>query len=209
MFPKSSIHDSKRKPKSYAVHVIPPDDANFISAIAIPKQDSRVIWVGYNNGDIFVSLNGDAGRPGWNKISGKQGMPGRIVTRIVFDPSDRNTVYVTYGGYSDSGAKDNVWRFSAKAATWTNISGSLPSVPAFALTVNPRNRNYVYLGTEVGLFASEDMGSHWSPTTVQPANEGPTNAAVMDLLWMNTSLAAVTHGRGIFTADVNGSQKVP
>jgi photosystem II stability/assembly factor-like uncharacterized protein len=194
-------NDREKGPRWRAIKA---PSSDLISTITIAKQNSRVVWVGHNNGDIFVSTNADADRPKWSRVNEKE-LPGRIVTRIVLDPTDMNTVYVTYGGYNQKGAKDNVWRFSAKGKTWTNLSGSLPSVPALALTVNPRNRNYVYLGTEVGLFASEDMGSHWSPTTVQPTNEGPTNAAVMDLLWINTKLVAVTHGRGIFTADVNSS----
>jgi photosystem II stability/assembly factor-like uncharacterized protein len=180
-----------------------PPSVILISAIAIPKQDSRIVWVGYNNGDIFATANADAQRPSWRKVNGKEQRPARIVTQIAVDPVDANTVYVTYGGYNEDGKKDNVWRTSTAGKAWDNVSGSLPSVPAFALTVHPQNHNYVYLGTEVGLFASEDRGSHWSPTTVEPRNEGPTNAAVMGLLWMNTTLVAVTHGRGLFTTDLN------
>jgi hypothetical protein len=197
-------NDQSKGPQWRAIKA-PVSASGLISAVAIPKQNSKIAWVGHNNGDIFVTSNADANSPKWTKINGRQ-LPSRIVTRIVPDPTDMNTVYVTYGGYNQNGARDNVWRYSAKAKSWANISGSLPSVPAFSLTVNPRNRNYVYLATEVGLFASEDMGAHWSPTTVEATNEGPTNAAVMDLLWMNTKLAAATHGRGIFTADVNGDQ---
>jgi photosystem II stability/assembly factor-like uncharacterized protein len=185
-----------------------PPSLNLISAIAVNSQNSRTIWVGHNNGDIFVTINGDAGHPSWRRINGKAaGLPIRIVTRIVFDPVDANTAYVTYGGYNEDGKKDNVWRTSSGGKTWTNVSGSLPSVPAFALTINPQNHNFIYLATEVGLFASEDMGSHWSPTTVEARNEGPTNAAVMDLLWMNTSLVAVTHGRGLFSTEINLPKK--
>jgi photosystem II stability/assembly factor-like uncharacterized protein len=200
-----SPNDSLKGPQWRSIK---PPIADYISAIAVPKQDSRRIWVGHNNGDIFFTLNGNAANPKWKLINRNLfGLPKRIVTRIVFDPVDMNTVYLTYGGYNEPGARDNVWRTTNGGKTWSNISGSLPSVPAFALTVNPENRTFVYLGTEVGLFASEDMGSHWSPTTVEPQNEGPTNAAVMDLVWMNTSLVAVTHGRGLFSVDINGSKK--
>jgi photosystem II stability/assembly factor-like uncharacterized protein len=192
-------NDSIKGPKWRSIK---PPASEFISSIAVAKQDSRIIWVGHNKGEIFVTVNGDAPRPIWKKMLTLTGAPQRIITRIVFDPVDVNTIYVTYGGYSETGKKDNVWRTSNGGKTWTNLSASLPSVPAYSLTINPQNRNYVYLGTEVGLFASEDLGAHWSPTTVEVKNEGPTNAAVMDLLWMDKSLIAVTHGRGIFTTDI-------
>jgi hypothetical protein len=63
---------------------------------------------------------------------------------------------------------------------------------------SPR-RDRIYLGTEVGVFASEDDGAHWSP-----ANDGPANVSVDQLLWMGETLTAVTHGRGMFRIDLSG-----
>ena len=45
------------------------------------------------------------------------------------------------------------------------------------------NPNFLYAGTEVGLYASEDSGATWSPT-----NKGPTNCSVDDLFWMGETL---------------------
>ena len=52
---------------------------------------------------------------------------------------------------------------------------------------------------EVGLFASEDSGTTWSPT-----NQGPTNCPVDDLFWMGETLVSVTHGRGMYRIDLSG-----
>ena len=65
------------------------------------------------------------------------------------------------------------------------------------LPMHPRRSDFLYLGTEVGVFTSEDAGVTWSPT-----NEGPTNCAVYDLFWMNEILVCVTHGRGMFSIDL-------
>jgi hypothetical protein len=64
--------------------------------------------------------------------------------------------------------------------------------------VHPRDSRLVYVGCEVGVFASEDAGATWSPT-----NEGPTNCSVDDLFWMSETLVCVTHGRGMFRIDLS------
>lgn len=56
---------------------------------------------------------------------------------------------------------------------WSNIGNALPEAPVRSLAVNPLNSNFLYIGTEVGVFASEDAGATWSPT-----NEGPTSCPV-------------------------------
>ena len=104
-------------------------------------------------------------------------------------------VYVTFGGYT----KNNVWKTTDGGAKWGNIGSTLPEAPVRCLAVHPRKSNLLYLGTEVGVFASEDAGTSWSPT-----NEGPTNCSVDDLFWLGETLVCVTHGRGMFRIDLSG-----
>ena len=65
-------------------------------------------------------------------------------------------------------------------------------------------RTSLYLGTEVGLFASDDGGATWSAT-----NEGPTSCSVEDLIWSDETLICVTHGRGMFSIDLSGVMDPP
>ena len=65
----------------------------------------------------------------------------------------------------------------------------LPEAPIRASPIHPRKSTALYLGTEVGLFASDDGGATWSPT-----NEGPTNCSVDELFWMN-EIAGLRHAR--------------
>ncbi|MER5635571.1 hypothetical protein ABT095_01275 [Kitasatospora sp. NPDC002227] len=68
------------------------------------------------------------------------------------------------------------------------------AAPVRALAVHPAHGAFLYCGTEVGLFASEDGGATWSPT-----NQGPANCSVDDLFFMTRAatdvLIRVTHGR--------------
>ena len=125
--------------------------------------------------------------------AGLNPLPNRFCHRIVIDRSDHKRVFATFGGY----AKSNVWVTTNSGATWTDLGATLPEAPVRSLALHPDNPNFVYLGTEVGVFASEDGGNTWSPT-----NEGPTNCSVDELFWRNKELFAATHGRGLFKIDL-------
>jgi len=169
-----------------------------ISAIAVAKGNSDIVWTGHTDGQVFRTTNGLAASPVWQRVdhTGPTPLtPRRYCTGITIDPSDPQVVYVTFGGYEAGG----VWKTGDGGRTWTDLSASLPQAPSRALAVHPRKPQFVYLGTEVGVFASEDGGATWSPT-----NEGPTNCSVDDLFWMKETLVAVTHGRGMFEIDLSG-----
>ncbi len=170
----------------------------YISAIAVAQGDSKLIWVGYTNGTVAKSIDGTAASPNWaivGRSGGNQLQPHRFCTRIVIDPQDHDTVYVMFGGY----VADNVWKSTDGGENWTVIGLALPEAPIRTLAIHPRRPNFLYLGTEVGVFTSEDTGATWSPT-----NEGPTNCSVAEFLWMDETLICVTHGRGMFTIDLSG-----
>jgi len=168
-----------------------------ISAIAMASGNSNLIWVGHNNGDVYSTTTGTVVSPTWTRADlGTPNLPGRQVTRIAIDPANTQKVYVTFGGFS----ADNVWRTTNGGATWSDITGSgltgLPDVPVRSLVINPNNSNWLYVGTEVGIFASEDGGATWNVP-----HDGPANVSVDELFWLNSNtLIAATHGRGLYKA---------
>lgn len=169
-----------------------------ISAVAVAPGNSNIIWVGHGNGNIYRTTNGTAATPTWTQIDALSSppLPDRYVARITIDPNNANVVYATFGGFSP----DNVYRTTDGGTTWTDITGSgttaLPDAPVRSLVIHPNNSNWLYVGTEVGIFASEDGGATWSVPT-----DGPANVSVDELFWMGTKLVAVTHGRGMFSAE--------
>jgi photosystem II stability/assembly factor-like uncharacterized protein len=173
---------------------LPSDNAGSpISAIAVAQGNSKIIWVGHNFGDVFKSTDGGST---WTKV-GSSALPNnRMCTRITIDPSSSDVAYVTFGGYTT----DNVWKTTDGGASFNDLGASLPPAPAYTLAIHQDSSNFLYLGMEVGVFASADGGATWSPT-----NEGPTNCSVNELFWMNRVLTAVTHGRGLFTIDLGNA----
>jgi hypothetical protein len=169
-----------------------------ISALAIARGKSAVVWVGHEDGQLFMTTNGTATTPVWRRVdhTGPQPLVAeRYCTGLTIDAKDHKTVYATFGGY----VRGNVWQTRDAGLTWRNLGQALPAAPVRALTLHPDNSELVYAGTEVGVFASDDRGVTWSPT-----NEGPTNCSVDDLFWMDRVLVCVTHGRGMFKIDLAG-----
>jgi hypothetical protein len=169
-----------------------------ISALALVPGHSDQLWVGYDNGALFRSTNAAATNPAWKRITGTDVPPGggaRFCTCITIDPRHPKTVYVTYGGYSTG----NVWVTRDDGVTWNDLAATLPPAPVRSIAVHPRRSEALYLGTELGMFASENSGASWSP-----ANEGPTNCSVEDLFWMGEVLICATYGRGMFRIDLSG-----
>lgn len=180
--------------------ISPAFDAN-ISAIAVNPSNSNRILVALNNGMVMSTSNGQAASPTWTAIDDNGSVnpfPARYIQRVVFDPSIPLRIYVAIPGFSS----DNLWRSNDDGATWTVVQGqgasSLPPAPMRTFAVHPDNSNWLYAGTEFGLFTSTDGGVNWSTNLV-----GPTAVSIDEARFIpNTrTLLLATHGRGLWTSD--------
>ncbi len=166
---------------------------NFINAIAAAEGNGNVIWVGHNNGEVYVTRDGLAAAPAWQRV-GEGTFPARLVNRIMIDKDDHNRVIVAFTGFTAG----NVWETRDGGATWRSITANLPQVPVFDVKRHPKRADWLYAATSYGLYTSEDRGASWSTT-----NEGPATIRVRELFWLDdTTLGAATYGRGMFKATV-------
>jgi hypothetical protein len=170
-----------------------------ISTIAVAKGNSDIIWVGHNNGRMFRTRNGTAERPTWEPmVSPIKG--NRYCTRIVIHPSRPSRVYALFGGYHD----DNLW-FKDDNQPWKCLKvhspaakpGASMGAPLRSLAIHPDFPKFLYLGSDVGLRVSDDCGVTW-----WPVGEGPIFCPVDELCWVDRTLIAATHGRGIYSVDL-------
>lgn len=166
---------------------------NYINAIAVAEGNANIIWVGHNGGQVFKTVNGLAASPTWTQVS--TGLPARQVARILIHPTNHNNVIVSYTGF----ASPNLWQTLDGGATWSSaITANLPAAPMFSVVRHPNNANWLYVGTSVGMYASENGGQSWSTT-----NDGPANVRVRELFWYSpTELVAATYGRGMYKATI-------
>ncbi len=182
----------------------------WISTIDVSPTNSDIIWVGHTDGTVFRTSNGTAAVPSWVRVDNNAPaipdlfagpLPRRYCTRVRIDPSNANRVYVAIGGYKGN----TLFETDDAGASWQLISGSLncdatrpvtalPCIQVNTVQVHPSQPGWLYVGTDLGLYTSENDGLTWSAS-----NDGPANVIVYDLTWNdNEQLYAVTHGRGIF-----------
>jgi hypothetical protein len=139
---------------------------------------------------------------------------GQCVTSVCVDPNNANKVVVTLGNYSNN---NYVYRCTDattagsvnNTSNFTNIQNNLPKMPIYSSLIDYTNGDRIILGSEYGIFSSNDAGANWAAD-----NTGMANCAVFMLrqqtqpynkCWNSGTIYAATHGRGIFrTATLNG-----
>jgi hypothetical protein len=90
----------------------------------------------------------------------------------------------------------HVFRSMNGGLTWEDIGGGLPDVPTNAIAVDPVDHRILYVGNDLGVWASTDYGSTWNVFC-----EGlPEAVMVIDLSISDSNrlLRAATHGNGVY-----------
>ena len=166
--------------------------------VAIAEGSDDIIWFGTQASQQSKSqiVKTENGGTNYTNVTAAN-LPDRYVTDIEFDPSNNRTVYLTYSGYGTP----HVFKSTDAGANWTNITNNLPDVPVNTAQVHPQQANTIFLGTDVGVFMSDNGGQVW-----QPCNNGLPTVQVVALV-LNTTLNKIfagTHGRGAYSATLGG-----
>ena len=181
----------------------------FITAIDVANNGQDVL-VGYSGGTVRYSPN--AGTT-WSGPIQPISVPGAFITDIDIK-HDLTQALVTVAGYNTN----NVWKIDNNqtgglfsSGTWTNISMQI-AIQTNTVTHHPLFDDWIYIGTDLGIFSSEDNGDTWSITPLYGSsgskygNDGPIYTEVTDLFWSGYSNAvapamklwAATFGRGLW-----------
>lgn len=182
-------------------------DGISISRIDVAVGNSNNVWVGYGDGQVWRTSGSTSS---WVRVDDST-LPNRIVADILISPFDEDKVFVVFSGYES----DQVWLTSDAGATWVQRTGSganaLPVVQVNSLVMHPNQPWWIYAGTDVGVFASENRGISWNQVPRYGDHDGPVNTEVAELFWQGNHLIAATHGRGMYrcrplvTVHVDGS----
>jgi photosystem II stability/assembly factor-like uncharacterized protein len=178
-----------------------------ISAIGISPQADGYRLVGFDNGGLFYTTTASSTLTSLSLSSAGSTIINPYVARVVFDPNNKRTAFMTLGNYAGGTAanQSHVWKVTNLDTTpvLIPINGSggniLPDVPVNAFAVDPLNSNYLYAGTDIGVYNSTDGGANWSPY-----GTGLPRVAVFDMAIQgpNRVLRIATHGRGMWETSI-------
>ena len=177
-----------------------------IRAIAVSPADSNLVLSGTHYGKIFrnAATLAATGSTIWSFTTPRAGN----VAHIEFDPRQANTIYATYTTFNAAAGDNHVYRSTDGGLTWNGIDGSgangLPDVPVETILVDPSDSGKLYLGTDIGMFASFDGGNTWV------RDDNPfANAIVTTLAIDSGNLYAFTYGRGVWRVALAGTSVGP
>ena len=163
-----------------------------------PHVGVSTCFVGYNDGSIWRTENG---ADTWVEVEPAAGgsIPTNWIMDIEISPHNPNVVLAGLAGYFDN----RVWMSFNGGDTWVNRSGTdetaLPAVQVNTVTFHPGNPDWIYVGTDLGIYASEDQGQTWSVTPAHAVNEGPIYVEITNLSWYSgQALVAMSFGRGMY-----------
>ncbi len=177
-----------------------------LTQIAESPLRRGLLYVGTDDGNLQVSTDGGTT---WTNVSAR--LPDVPVSAWIsgIEPSRHaaGRVYAAVNNYRNDDYANYLYRSDDTGRTWTSIVGDLRAERVVrTVREDLRNPQVLYLGTELGLFYTNDAGRHWVELT-----GGLPTAAFNDLALhpRDNDLVLGTHGRGIWILDnVNALQEV-
>jgi len=181
---------------------------NYIEALAVAPSNSNYIYAGVGGqtttiaacSELYKTANGGTT---WTSISSSLPLSFAPLTGIAIKPNDPNTLWVTLSNYD---AADKVFKSTNGGTTWTNVTNNFPNVPANCIVYVPNTPNALYVGTDLGVWYTDDALGYW----VQ-FNNGLPNVIVNDLKIQTSAslLRAGTYGRGLWSTPLYITTDVP
>ncbi|MCA9751467.1 MAG: T9SS type A sorting domain-containing protein, partial [Gemmatimonadetes bacterium] len=182
------------------------------TATAFPHfvSELTVSRTGGNDGTVYACLDSAADGERlrvWNGTAFEErssGLPsGFAVRKVPTHPRDPDVAFALMNGIGNPGQK--IFRTTDRGQQWTNVTGNLPDVPLADLVAHPTDDQRLFLGTEMGMFATTDGGGTWARW-----HDGlPEAVVITELTYVDRlaetgafHLVAGTYGRGIWVRPV-------
>jgi photosystem II stability/assembly factor-like uncharacterized protein len=199
----STMNPNKQRPGKLST--TPEDTGAETHCTIITISESRrtpgLIYVGTDDGLVWVTRDGGQS---WTELTPNiKGVPANTwVSRVLASKNVEGRVYVTFDGHRSNDFKPYIFVSEDFGKTWTSLAGGLPDWDClYVVTEGEKNPDLLFLGSEMGLRVSMDRGQSWT----KYRGNFPT-VAVHDLKIHPRELDLIigTHGRSIWTMDVNG-----
>jgi hypothetical protein len=174
------------------------------TAVAMANGVGYSSWCGpCNNAGFARGISTNAGTGKWHDLTLPSNFPNRFVQGLWVDPSDGNHAMAAINGFSRRFTEGpgvglgHLWETKDAGASWTDVSGNLPDVPASTIL---KTADGVALGTDLGVFYRADGRSDWQ----RLGGNFPLTVVMKLTASSDGSLVyAATHGRGIWSFDLS------
>ena len=191
------LHRSNNYGVNWAATSSGPVDSEYenpILTIAAAPYDQNVLLVATApllGGTAKVMRSSDGGSS-WIPVNG---LPDRVFMEITFDPATPGTVYAVCSGFGT----DHAFKSEDGGLTWSSISSGLPDIPANSIVVDPEQPSDLYVGNDLGVYASFDYGQSW-----EWYSDGIADAVMAMHLSIGAGrkLRVATHGLGVYETDL-------
>ena len=172
---------------------------NFTTIVALaPSAIERgVIWAGTDDGRVHVTRDGGEN---WTSVEANiKGVPPHTwVPEIKASRHDAATAFVVFDDHRRSNWTPYVYRTTDYGRTWTSLATRDIQGYVHAIEQDPVHPDLLFLGTEFGLFVSNDAGKSWFKW-----KHGFPTVSVLGLAVhpREHDLVIGTHGRAAYVLD--------
>jgi photosystem II stability/assembly factor-like uncharacterized protein len=200
--PDLTTNDRSKQKSSGEPIVVDNTAAEFhctIIAIAPSRVNPNVIWVGTDDGNVQVTKNG--GKTWANVVKNIPGLaPFAWIPNIDASWVDAGTAYVAADHHRENDYAPYFYKTTDYGQTWTKLNVGTPARAGWSHVIreDPKNRNVLYAGTELGIWVSFDGGGRW---TSLRNNMPPAPVRDIRVHPRDNDLIAATHGRGVYIMD--------
>lgn len=156
--------------------------------------DARRLVSGAGQG--IVRLTDDGGTT-WREAGA--GLPARPLSRVHASPHDPERVFVALSGAASGDRCAYLFESRDFGRSWASIGDPLPAEPVNVIIDDPAAPGLLYVGTNLGVYASIDDGVTWVSLC-----RGLPTAPVLDMAVhpVEPTLVIVTHGLSAFATDI-------
>lgn len=174
---------------------------NHCTIVTIDESRLEAGRIATGSDDGLVNVTFDGGKT-WTDITAKlPGVPANTwVSRVLWSKWKKDRLYVTLDGHRNNDFKPYVFVSEDAGKTFKSLASTLPDYDSvYAIREGEYNPNLLFLGSEMTLRVSDDLGKSWS----RFRGKFPT-VAVHDIRVNPTfkELVIGTHGRSIWTAEI-------
>ena len=169
-----------------------------ITNISVSSISEDVIWVGTDDGNIQVTMDGGMS---WSNVrSNINGVPDGIwVSRLESSSFKDGRAYVSFDGHRSDHFGTHVFVTEDYGTTWTRITNGFSEGEVVrVIREDHKNPDLLFAGTETGVWFTIDRGENWSRLKL---NMPTVSVYDMKIHPRDNDLIVGSHGRSLWILD--------